>query len=65
MNESNETPPPRSLGQRLLRSCLRIFSVLLMLFLAGCFLVAQPSMRSNEPSSKNPMNRGCANTLMP
>lgn len=52
MNESNETPPPRSLGQRLLRSCLRIFSVLLMLFLAGCFLVAQPSMRSNEPSSK-------------
>ena len=51
MNESN-TPPPRSLGHRLLRSCLRIFSVFLMLFLAGCFLVAQPSMRSNEPSSK-------------
>ncbi len=51
MNESN-TPPPRPLGQRLLRSCLRICSVLLMLFLAGCFLVAQPSTRSNEPSSK-------------
>ncbi len=51
MNESN-TPPPRSLRYRLIRSMIRICSFLLMLFVAGCYFVAQPSTRTNEPSSK-------------
>lgn len=33
-------------------SVLRISSVLLILFVGGCYLIAQPSMRSNETSSK-------------
>lgn len=51
MNQSN-TPPKRSLCHRLFWSAFRICSVLAMLLMAGCYLVAQPSMRSNEPSSK-------------
>jgi hypothetical protein len=50
---SSAVTPPRSLWYRLLRSALRITSVLLILFVTGCYLIAQPSMRSNEPSSKN------------
>lgn len=48
----SNTQPPRSLRYRLIRSLIRICSLLLILFMAGCYLIAQPSMRSNEPSSK-------------
>jgi len=43
---------PRSLRYRLIRSMIRICSVFTMLLMAGCYLVAQPSMSSNDPSSK-------------
>ncbi len=48
-----ETPPKRSLCNRLVRSALRICSLLLILFMTGCYLIAQPSMRSNEASTKS------------
>ncbi len=50
--DQTDTPPKRSLRYRFFRSCIRICSVLLAVFVAGCYLVAQPSTRSNEPSSK-------------
>ncbi|MES2982361.1 MAG: hypothetical protein V4727_08610 [Verrucomicrobiota bacterium] len=48
----SSTRSPRSLRSRLIRSLIRICSLLMILFMAGCYLIAQPSMRSNEPSSK-------------
>lgn len=50
--DNPDAKPPRSLRYRLIRSALRIFSIFLIIFIAGCYLVAQPSMRSNKPSSK-------------
>jgi hypothetical protein len=47
-----KTTPHRSLRYRLIRSMIRICSVLVVILTAGCYLVAQPSTRSNEPSSK-------------
>jgi Zn-dependent M28 family amino/carboxypeptidase len=47
------TSTPRSLRYQIIRSCLRVASVLIFLFVTGCFMVAQPSTRSNVPSSKN------------
>lgn len=52
LDKKSNTPPPRSLQYRFFRSCIRICSLLLILFLAGCYLIAQPSMRTNDPSSK-------------
>jgi hypothetical protein len=43
--------PGRPLPLRLLRSLARIASLLGLALVAGCFLIAQPTMRANRPSS--------------
>jgi hypothetical protein len=43
----------RSLSYRLLRSSLRICTTVLCVVFVGCILIAQPSTRTNEASSKN------------
>lgn len=45
-------PAPRSLRYRLLRSSLRICLTVLCVLFVGCYLIAQPSTRTNEPSTK-------------
>lgn len=50
--DTKSDTPPRSLRYRLVRSLLRICVLLLVLFLAGCYLIAQPSTRTNQASSK-------------
>ena len=46
-----ERPAKPSLSRRIMKSCLRVLLLLSILFVGGCYMVAQPSMRKNEPSS--------------
>ncbi len=45
-----EQPNQPSFSRRITRSCLRMLLLLSILFVGGCYLVAQPSARKNEPS---------------
>ena len=45
--------PPIPLLHRLAWSLARIALLLALVFATGCFLIAQPSMRSNRPSAKH------------
>jgi hypothetical protein len=43
----------KSFGRRLMRSAARVLLMLLVVFMSGCFFIAQPTMRSNEVSDKS------------
>ena len=47
----SETPPPKPLARRILNPLLRITGLLVFLLVTGCYLVAQPTFRSNQPSA--------------
>jgi hypothetical protein len=43
---------PPSIGRQIVRMLLRLSVILLPLLSLGCYLIAQPGMRSNQPSAK-------------
>jgi Zn-dependent M28 family amino/carboxypeptidase len=48
----NDKPRPKSLPRQVAWSLTRILVMLGLVFVTGCYLIAQPGMRSNDPSSK-------------
>lgn len=51
VNNSASTPPRDSLARRLAMSMVRITGMLVFLFVTGCYLVAQPTVKSNSTSA--------------